>query len=76
MRNDARPIGEHSPASPIGVEEQRKRSPFPSERSDDRESVTHDHQWHIVNGDAEANEPDKPGNPVMPTNDSTLNTKI
>ena len=67
MRNDARPIGEDSPASPLGGDE-----------SDARESVTHDRQSHIVNKDAEVDErrDDLDTDPAMPANDATLKTKI
>jgi hypothetical protein len=40
MRNDARPIGEDQPGSPVGGE-------------DARESVKHDRQSHVVNKEAE-----------------------
>jgi hypothetical protein len=65
MRNDARPIGEDNPLAA-------------EDRPDARESVTHDRQSHIVNeGAAEnAQRHDADVDPVMPTADSTLNTKI
>jgi hypothetical protein len=68
MRNDARPIGEDSPGSPVGGDEP----------ADNRESVTHDRQSHIVNKEAEdeARHLDHDIEPTMPTGDSTLNTKI
>jgi hypothetical protein len=68
MRNDARPIGEDNP---LGESED-------SRVSDARESVTHDRQSHVVNqGAAEnATRDDADIDPVMPTGDSTLNTKI
>lgn len=68
MRNDARPIGEDNP---LGESED-------SRVSDARESVTHDSQSHVVNeGAAEnATREDADIDPVMPTGDSTLNTKI
>jgi hypothetical protein len=68
MRNDARPIGEDSPASPLGGDH----------TPDDRESVTHDRQSHVVNKVAEddARREDHDIEPTMPTGDSTLNTKI
>lgn len=72
MRNDARPIGEHSPASPIGGHE----SPIDSERSDSRGSHKHDRQSHLVNEKAEQREPKTPEDPVMSSNDSSLNTRI
>jgi hypothetical protein len=64
MRNDAHPIGSDRP--PIQ----------PSE--DARDSVSHDRQSHIVNPPAEddARRDDHDTDPVMPTGDSTLNTKI
>lgn len=72
MRNDARPVGESSPASPVGGDE----TPIPSERPDSRDSVAHDRQSHIVNEEAERRQPDSPDDPVMPANDATLNTQI
>jgi hypothetical protein len=72
MRNDARPVGEHAPASPVGGDE----SPIPSERSDSRDTVGHGRESHIVNQAAEDGEPNAPDDPVMPMNDATLNTKI
>jgi hypothetical protein len=72
MRNDARPIGEASPASPVGGDV----SPIPSERPDSRGSVKHDRQSHIVNEAAEKREPDSADDPVMPQNDATLKTRI
>jgi hypothetical protein len=68
MRNDARPIGEDSPGSPVGGDEQ----------VDSRESVTHDRQSHVVDKEAEedAQHRDHDIEPTMPTGDSRLNTKI
>ena len=68
MRNDARPIGEDSPASPLGGDD----SP------DSRESVTHDRQSHVMHKKAEddARRHDHDIEPAIPTGDSTLNTKI
>jgi hypothetical protein len=69
MRNDARPVGEGAhDQSPIGRDAPK----------DDRESVTHDRQSHIVNREADdaARRDDADVDPVMPTGDSTLNTKI
>jgi hypothetical protein len=73
MRNDARPIGEHSPASPIGGD----ASPVDRE-TDSRDSHKHDRQSHIVHGRTEedARRDDHDSEPTMPTGDSTLNTKI
>ena len=86
MRNDARPIGEHAPASPLGGSEpndtdavrarEAEESPIPSERPDSRDTVGHGRQSHVVNRPAEDREPSRPEDPVMPQNDSTLSTKI
>jgi hypothetical protein len=78
MRNDARPIGEDNP---LGADQQSAIDPHSAIRnpqSDARESVTHDRQSHIVNQDAAENaaRDDADVDPVMPTGDSTLNTKI
>ena len=71
MRNDARPIG-----ADIGHDQ----SPVPSHQSSDdvRDSVTHGRQSHIVNRKAEedAQRKDADVDPVMPTGDSTLKTRI
>jgi len=72
MRNDARPIGEHAPASPVGGDEE----PIPSERPDSRDTVARGRESHVVNRPAEEREPDQPRDPVMPQNDQSLNTKI
>ena len=47
MRNDARPIGEDSPASPVGGDENR------------RDSVSHDRQSPIANQEADQELPDQ-----------------
>jgi hypothetical protein len=64
MRNDARPSGGDQP--PI------------QPTHDGRDSLKHDRQSHIVNPAAEedARRDDHDTDPVMPTGDSTLNTKI
>ena len=72
MRNDARPIGDDSPASPVGGQE----SPIESERPDSRGSHKHDRQSHIVNEEAEKREPTTPRDPVMPSSDSSADRKI
>ena len=69
MRNDARPIGEDSPASPVGGDTARNND-------DSRESQTHDPQSHVVNREADERPPDAPDDPVMPSSDSALNTRI
>jgi hypothetical protein len=72
MRNDARPMGEGSPASPIGGDE----GPLAPERtSESRDSLKHDRQSHVVNRHAEEDAaPQGPSD--VPLGDSTLNTKI
>jgi hypothetical protein len=86
MRNDARPIGEASPASTVGGDAapvprpqpsgDAQESPTPDERPDSRSSVKHDRQSHIVHEQAEGRGPDNANDPVMPSNDATLNTRI
>ena len=50
MRNDARPIGEDSPASPVGGHEE----PVADRRSSNsRDSITDDRQSPVVNHGAE-----------------------
>ena len=63
MRNDARPVGEHSPASPVGGTEEPHswHSPCPSEGLDKGESVTHARESHIVNREAEPSQPTRQG---------------
>ena len=66
MRNDARPIGHDAePKSPLAEDAARG-------------SVTHDRQSHIVNREREekTKRDDADVDPVMPTGDSTLKTKI
>lgn len=72
MRNDARPVGHDSPASPVGGDERQVES----ERSDSRTSHAHDRQSHVVNRGAEERRPDAPEDPVTPSSDASLNTKI
>jgi hypothetical protein len=68
MRNDARPVGHDQ--SPVPSRE-------PSEESQ-KTSVTHGRESHVVNRGAEENarRDDADVDPVMPTGDSSLNTKI
>jgi hypothetical protein len=63
MRNDARPVGEDA----------HDQSPI-----DERDSVAHDRQSHVINKRAEDDErrDDADIDPVMPADDSTLRTKI
>jgi hypothetical protein len=72
MRNDARPIGEDAPASPVGGDAR----PIPSERPDSRDTVAHGRESHVVNRPAEDREPDHSRDPVTPQSDASLNTKI
>jgi hypothetical protein len=70
MRNDARPVGENSREhSPV------PKDPFPPEGPD---RVTHDRQSHIVNRRTEehVHRKDADTDPTLPTNDSTLKTRI
>jgi hypothetical protein len=73
MRNDSRPMFEHSPASPLGGDEQR---PIPSERPDSRDTIPHGRDSHIVHQESEHNEPKAPGDPVTPSSDAARGTKI
>ena len=72
MRNDARPIGENSPASPVGGEEAVNRE------TDSRDLYKHGRESHIEHPRAEedARRADRDADATMPTGDSTLNTKI
>jgi hypothetical protein len=69
MRNDARPIGEASPASPVGGNE----SPLGDEALGRQPAVKPERQPHR---DAGSGEPEKAHDPVMPPNSSTLKTQI
>ena len=55
MRNDARPVGEDSPASPVGGDA--------SPDTDRPDSRTHDRQKNIENREAEERQPDSPDDP-------------
>ena len=50
MRNDARPIGEDSPSSPVGGDAEPVAN---QEAPDSRDSVKHDRQSHVVHPKAE-----------------------
>ena len=69
MRNDARLIGEDSPASPLGGHE----VPLASERPGSREPHEDARQSHGVNQAAEDRQPDSLEDPVS---DSSSSTKI
>ena len=76
MRNDARPVGQNAhDESPV---DEHQKPDASGRLRDPRESVTHDRQSHVVNEDAEENTErrDLDVDPVMPTGDSTLRTKI
>ena len=70
MRNDARPIGEGSPASPVGGDE------VVNHERDSRDLHKHDRQSHVVHPRAEDEARRDQDDAAMPTGDSTLNTKI
>jgi hypothetical protein len=72
VRNDARPIGEDSPASPIGGDDAVNRE------TDSRDRLKHGRESHIVHPrtEEEARREDRDSDATMPTGDSTLNTKI
>jgi hypothetical protein len=76
MRNDARPIGEDAGRqSPVPSRPAQGRREAPTDR---RDRVSHDRQSPIVNrrpGDS-VERKDADVDPVMPTGDSTLKTKI
>jgi hypothetical protein len=57
MRNDARPIGENSPASPVGGDEARRDD-------DSRDLHKRDRQSHVVNRQTEEQHPDPPEDPT------------
>ena len=68
MRNDARPIGEDSPASPVGGDEAVTRE------TDSRDLHKHGRESHIVHparGRGRRRR-DRDSDATMPTGDSTL----
>ena len=67
MRNDSRPIFEHSPASPLGGDER----PIPSERPDSRDTIAHGRESHVIHPESEKNAPSGPDDPVTPSSDAT-----
>lgn len=69
MRNDARPIGEDSPASPVGGHD-------PNERERPAAPDRGDRQSHAVNREAPERQRDAPEDPVMPSSDSSVRTKM
>jgi hypothetical protein len=77
MRNDSRPLGEHSPGSPVGgddpMEEQR---PIESERPDPRDTIAHGRASHIVHRESEKDQPNDPRDPVTPFSDASQKTRI
>jgi hypothetical protein len=62
MRNDARPVGEDSPASPVGGD----ATPGGTVPDDRRDSHKHDRQSHVVNRGAEHHESEIPPDPGRP----------
>lgn len=85
MRNDARPIGEHSPASPVGGSESppgsrvsagHDQSSIESERPDSRESVSRGRESHIVHRDSEQDQPREADDSVTPSRDVSPGAKI
>jgi hypothetical protein len=72
MRNDSRPMFEHSPASPIGGEER----PIDSERPDSRDTIAHGRDSHVVHEETEAQQPEAPDDPVTPMSDSSTKARI
>jgi hypothetical protein len=73
MRNDARPIGERSPGSPLGGD---APAPIESERPDSRDSVAHGRLSHVVNRAAEEARPQGPNDPVTPSSDAAPRGRI
>jgi hypothetical protein len=71
MRNDSRPIFEHSPASPVGGDER----PIDSERPDSRDTIAHGRESHNVH--PKSVDPDAgPGDPQTPSSDASGGAKI
>jgi hypothetical protein len=78
MRNDSRPIFEHSPASPIGGDKEpfADERPIDSEEPDSRDTIAHRRDSHVVHPESEKNEPNSPSDPVTPSSDASLKTRI
>jgi len=76
MRNDARPIGEHTGGQSPVPSHPASRDPEPI--PDRRDRVNHDRRSHVVNRRSADNLRPKDADidPVMPAGDATLNTKI
>ena len=72
MRNDSRPLGEHSPGSPLGGDDR----PIDSEKPDSRDTIAHGRESHVVHARSEADEPDSSADPVTPQSDATHRAKI
>ena len=66
MRNDARPIGEDSPASPVGGD----ALPGDTGRHDSRDAHKDDRQPHVVNRGADERESEAPAVPRRPARSS------
>jgi hypothetical protein len=66
MRNDARPIGEDSPASPVGGD----AVPGDTGRNDSRDAHKDDRQPHVVNRGADERESEAPAVPRRPARSS------
>ena len=78
MRNDARPLGERSPASPFGGPEgsMGKGGSRPGGRLDQGDSVAHDGESHKRDRAVEERQPGPAGDPALPSSDSSTNTRI
>ena len=66
MRNDARPIGEDSPASPVGGD----ALPGESARHDGRDAHKDDRQSPVVNRGADERDSEAPDVPERPARSS------
>jgi hypothetical protein len=72
MRNDSRPVGEHSPASPVGGDER----PIPSERPDSRDTIAHGRDSSVVHEASEDDQPAGPDDPVTPSSGAAPRGRI
>jgi hypothetical protein len=72
MRNDSRPLGEHSPGSPVGGDDR----PIDSEKPDSRDTIAHGRESHHIHEANQEQEPQGPDDPVIPQHDATHGSKI
>ena len=77
MRNDSRPLGEHSPGSPLGgPDEMESDRPVERDRPDPRDTIPHGRESHIVHPESEKDQPNDPRDPVTPSSPASPRARI